>query len=190
MASAFTTGTSKTVLPLNSWLHIAAVLDGDPRKAASIKLYLNGVDDTDPSGGTDGSGVASSDASQPFYIVNAPTEINFSGQIDHVALWKGTALSAGEVAYLYRNPFAYWLAPDLKRFVAAPKGHGHYAVGGKSYWWQVARAEAMAQYDAANRMRARLRWQEAVSLAARMPAASLWREFTDDSVRALVLGEV
>jgi hypothetical protein len=102
-----------------AWSQFAAVLNGATNAVASHKLYTNGVDVT--SSFSLGSGSYTSDASTALLIGgNGAASFPFDGQIDHVAIWRGTSLSAGQIEELYWDPFAYWLPPAPRRFYSIP----------------------------------------------------------------------
>jgi hypothetical protein len=82
-----------TTLIVNTWYHIACTEDGD-----TWKIYVDGKDNT-ASGGSDAQRAANYSGDVRIGTNSAGAN-DFDGFICDVALWKGTAISAAEVASL------------------------------------------------------------------------------------------
>jgi hypothetical protein len=100
------------------WNQYAAVFNGPVTATASLTLYLNGLAGT--TSVAIGSGTAADDSASPLYFGSSnagagPSPNVFDGVLDHVAFWKGTALTAAQVARLYWDPFAYILKAGTRR---------------------------------------------------------------------------
>jgi len=78
---------------VDRWIHVALVEDGD-----SWKLYLNGKDDT-ASGGSDAQRCANYTGGIRFGTNSAGAN-DFDGSMADFAFWKGTALTATQIASL------------------------------------------------------------------------------------------
>jgi len=97
----------------NVWTHIVATYDGrggsgdanDVQAGPGIKIYKNGVDDTNDDSGSDTIYVAMENTLAPFTIGNSddePGAKDFDGSLASVALWS-KVLSADEVKALYHS---------------------------------------------------------------------------------------
>jgi hypothetical protein len=96
----------RTILTTGSWYYFCLVNNGADQ--AQKKIYLNGIDNTEATT-TDLS--PGSDASS-FHIGS----LIFNGLIDNVGIYS-RALSASEIAWLYREPFAMFDYPSWRIYV-------------------------------------------------------------------------
>jgi hypothetical protein len=107
-----TRATSSKKLTAGVFGQLAGTYDG-----AVIRIYLNGqqTGSTNYTGGIPGS-------SESLYVaVDKWTAGGFNGCISHVMIWK-RALSAAEIAYLYREPFCMFEAKVSPGLLSAPAG--------------------------------------------------------------------
>lgn len=102
--------TSNGIISINTWYHVVVVRDA----ATNVKIYLNGVEQGITQGG-----------SQAVPATHGNTQIGktatfggstFNGLIDHVIVWN-RALSASEIAWLYREPFSIFEKVRIPFFI-------------------------------------------------------------------------
>lgn len=89
-----------------TWAQVVVTWEGG-LLASSVHVYVNGVEWTTAGSGysQNGSGLHDSDAAEPLYLGyrgSGGSSANFKGELDETAIWN-RALSAAEVAYLYKN---------------------------------------------------------------------------------------
>ncbi len=98
-------------VPVNSWVHVCAVLDGSDR--TNWKIYVDGISVSFFEGGFDLSG-SGADNSESLLIGKRPIGECFDGLLSDVRIYLGTVMTSGDVATL--------------------AGGGHVATG-LSGWW-------------------------------------------------------
>lgn len=107
---------SNTSIPLDRWCFVAAVLNGSSRQ-----VYLNGVLDN-----SDAAGMTPNIVVDDFFIGRNIGETNrdeFLGKISSVSFYN-RALTAGEIALLYREPFCMFDSEDVALITPAPTAPG------------------------------------------------------------------
>jgi hypothetical protein len=107
-----TRATSSKKLTAGVFGQLAGTYDG-----AVIRIYLNGQQ----TGSTNYTGGIPSSSESLYVAVDKWTAGGFNGCISHVMIWK-RALSAAEIAYLYREPFCMFEAKVSPGLLSAPAG--------------------------------------------------------------------
>src|ERR1051326_3038319 len=92
-SGGFETVNTTTVVPLNTWTHVAAVYDGN-----ALTIYINGIEDASATIGA----VTLKTNTDPVAIGWAGTTQYFNGGIDEVEIFN-RALTAGEIQAIYRS---------------------------------------------------------------------------------------
>lgn len=89
---------STTGIATDSWNHIVVVVDRD--SSANTKIYLNGIDTTSGTPTVSTDTIANSGA---FEIAEYAGVSNYSGRMDSLRIWKGTALSSANITSLFNG---------------------------------------------------------------------------------------
>ncbi len=109
--------TSAVAIAFNTWYHCIVTYDGTNTSNAPI-YYLNGIPQTNLSGGTNPSGSWNTDTSTTMAIGNRVTNQirNFDGKISYVRFWN-RVITPTEVLSLYTNPWQIYQKPSYQNFI-------------------------------------------------------------------------
>ncbi|MCK5603309.1 hypothetical protein KAR91_15605, partial [Candidatus Pacearchaeota archaeon] len=88
-----------TILPFNTWTHVAVTWDSAAPTASGVKIFVNGIEDTTRASNTSGVGIRVSDASNAMNIGGWLSR-RWIGDLDEVGIWN-RSLSADEIQSLY-----------------------------------------------------------------------------------------
>ncbi|KKN32991.1 hypothetical protein LCGC14_0808170 [marine sediment metagenome] len=103
-----------TALVADRWYHLAGVIRG----AGDMDIYVDGVEDGGSYSGT-GDVMSISSGVPTIGQWFAPTDNWLSGDVGYIYLYNNRALTASEIALLYRNPFIMFERDPIELWVGS-----------------------------------------------------------------------